>query len=233
MARMTFYPLGNADSSLIEFADGRLMLIDFFDRGETEDAGERRIDLPSELRSVLEDKGRGSLDVVAFTHADDDHVHGAEDFFWFDHAQTYQDPERIKVGEIWVPACFILEAGAEGSARIIRQEARHRLKAGKGIRVFANPGSLDGWLRDNNIEPQDRAHLISHAGRCVDGFIDKASGQAEIFVHSPFSFQMENEKVERNSASLVLHITFFEGSRSYCQMLWMRFLGGRILCPVG
>ncbi|MBC8471489.1 MAG: hypothetical protein H8D56_18665 [Planctomycetes bacterium] len=210
MATITFYPLGNADCSLIEFADERLMLIDYFKGKENDDEEDKRVKLPEELSAVLEDKGRDYFDVLAFTHRDSDHVLGAEEFFWLDHAEEYQGEDRIKIKEIWVPACYILEERLKDSARIIRQEARHRLIEGKGIRVFSQPNALDDWLKSKNIKPKERKHLITTAGNCVPGFT-KENDQAEIFIHAPFSFQVDNEEIDQNKASLVFHITFFEG----------------------
>ncbi len=212
MAKITFYPLGNADSSLIEFADERLMLIDYFQPCKADD-DDKRIDLADELRNVLDDKERDYFDVVAFTHRDKDHVNGAEDFFYLEHAEKYQDDNRIHIRELWVPACFILEEGLDDSSRVIRQEARHRLKDGKNIRVFGEPDSLKEWLEGEGIEPSERSQLITRAGECVDEFISKTSGGAEIFVHAPFKAEMENEEIEPNKASLVLHISFFEDNR--------------------
>jgi len=210
MAKLTFYPIGNADCILTEFADGRLMLLDYCHRKDCNDKDDERIDLAEELCSVLASHDRDDFDVVAFTHADDDHVGASEDFFWFDHAKEYQGKGRVKMQELWVPACLVLQSGIGGSARVIRQEARYRLKRGAAIRVFGNPGVLDKWLKSEGINPEDRAHLITHAGECVPGYT-RASGRAEIFVHSPFSFRMEEEETDRNNASVVLHVTFFEG----------------------
>ena len=48
MAKLTFFPIGNADSTLIELADGRMILKDFCNY---ESAGEedRRVRLDEEL----------------------------------------------------------------------------------------------------------------------------------------------------------------------------------------
>jgi len=218
MATITCYPLGNADCTLIHLDDGRLVLIDFCHRRDAEDDGDKRADLPVELRSELERTGKDEFDAVAFTHADDDHVHGAEDLFWLEHAEKYQSRDRIKIRELWLPACAILEPGLESSAKAIRSEGRHRLRRGKGIRVFGNPGCLDEWLREQGIDPKERKHLVTHAGECVPGLSDSQGG-AEIFVHSPFSFRMEGEDIDRNNASLVLHVTFFRGQSTSRVML--------------
>lgn len=211
MAQLTFYPLGNADSCLIEFSNGRLMMLDYFQR-DASGKDDKRIDLAERLRDVLNDKERDYFDVVAFTHRDSDHVNGAEEFFWLEHAEKYQGDDHIKMKELWVPACYILEEGLEGTARIIRQEARYRLKEGNGIRVFSQPNELDEWLKSGNIDPKDRAHLITTAGTCAPGFT-KENGQAEIFIHAPFKFQVDEQEIDQNKAGLVFHITFFEGPR--------------------
>ncbi|HUT83232.1 MAG TPA: hypothetical protein VMX95_01180 [Thermodesulfobacteriota bacterium] len=213
MPSITFYPLGNADTSLIEFTDDRLMLIDYYKGKEVDDEEDKRVNLPDELRSVLEDKDRDYFDVVAFTHRDSDHVQGAEEFFWLEHADKYQGDDRIKIEGMWVPACFILEEGLKDSARVIREEAKHRLIKGEGIRVFSQPNALDEWLNSKNIKPKDRAHLITSAGTCAPEFT-KEKGEAEIFIHAPFRFQVDDEEIDQNKASLEFHITFFEGERA-------------------
>ncbi len=213
MAKLIFYPVGNADSTLIHLADNRLILKDYCD-AHSGNEDDKRIELDKELRSYLEEQERDYFDVVAFSHADDDHVHGADGFFWLDHAQTYQSDNRIHVRELWVPACFILETDLTDAARTIRQEAKHRLKEGYGIKVFGEPEKLDKWLEGADIDPADRASLIIRAGGCVPGF-DNQNGQVEVFIHSPFSFRMEDEKVDRNGNSLVFHLTFFEHQKEY------------------
>lgn len=208
MAKLIFYPLGNADSTLIHLADNRLILEDYCNY-EPQDEDDGHIRLDEELRSYLMDQDRQDFDVVAFSHLDDDHIHGAESFFWFDHAKKYQGEDRIRIRSLFVPACCILETGIGATARIIREEAKYRFKYGSGIRVFGSPGPLEEWLWSQGIDPATRRHLITKAGACVPGF-SATFGQVEIFSHSPFSFRMEGEDVDRNGNCLVWHLTFFE-----------------------
>jgi hypothetical protein len=212
VAKLNFYPVGNADCTLIHLSDSRLILKDYF-YTEPVDEDDKRIDLPQELRDYLKGERRDDLDVVAFSHADDDHCHGADEFFWFDYAEAYQDEDRIKIKHLWVPACFILETGLSGAARVIQKEAKHRFKEGYGVRVFGNPEPLEGWLKDQGIDPSKRTCFITKAGTCVPGFTS-AGGQVEIFSHSPFSFRMEGEDVDRNGNCLVWQLTFFDGVRT-------------------
>lgn len=214
MAKLNFYPIGNADSTLIELNDGRDLLVDFCN--ESRDDG--RIDLAATLQAHLKAQNRDWFDVVAFTHADNDHVSGAEDFFYLDYAKQYQGDGRVRIHELWVPACFILDEDPSKSAWAIRQEAKYRLRKGYGIRVFGEPETLLAWMRKQGLDANQLKHLIVHAGTCIPGFT-QYSGGVEIFLHAPFSARMEEDNSDRNGNSIVLHLTFFEGSHTMRCML--------------
>jgi hypothetical protein len=213
-AKLTFHPLGNADCIRIDLADGKKLLIDYADMRNHNDAWDRRVDLPVELRKDLRASERDYYDVVCFTHLDNDHCCGSGDFFWLDHALKYQGEGRIMIRDLWVPAAAILEDGCEDGARIVRQEARHRLKQGSGIRVFSRPTKLKDWLEANGLSLESRAHLITDAGQFVPGFTTAGPERAQFFIHSPFGWrQNENEVVDRNQDSVVFQATFLEGGR--------------------
>ena len=101
--RITFFPLGNADTSRLDLRDGRKMLVDYADMRNGDDRADKRIELPAALRQDLRASSRDYYDIVCFTHLDDDHVHGSSEFFEFDHAAKYQGGGRIKIKELWVP----------------------------------------------------------------------------------------------------------------------------------
>ena len=103
MHKLNFYPLGNADSCLIELESGKMLLFDYANLRDPENESDLRIDLSAELHNTLEAAKRDYLDVVAITHGDDDHIHGATQFFHLDHAEKYQGEGRIKIQELWVP----------------------------------------------------------------------------------------------------------------------------------
>ena len=214
VAKLTFHPLGDADCTRLDLADGRKLLLDYADIRNPSDAWDRRIDLPAELKADLRAAKRDYYDVVCFTHLHDDHCKGAGEFFWFDHAQKYQGEGRIKIHELWVPAAAILEDGLNDCARIIRQEARYRLKVGAGIRVFSRPIKLKGWLESNGLTLESRKGLITDAGNFVPGFSLTGPERAQFFIHSPFGWRQDNnEVVDRNQDSVVFQATFLEGTR--------------------
>src|SRR5260370_35629274 len=144
--RVNLFPLGNADCCRIDLDSGKQILIDYAAMRDADDKNDLRIDLPGTLRKELEGRKRDYYDVVGFSHLDDDHIRGASNFFYFEHAQKYQDKvngkSRIKMREMWVPAAVITEEGCTEEDRIIRQEAPHRLNNVTGIRAFSRPQHL-------------------------------------------------------------------------------------------
>lgn len=217
VAKVHFFPLGNADTLRLDLADKRKVLVDYANMRCADDDDDLRCDLPTELRRDLAKAGRNHYDAVCITHLDDDHCKGFGDFFWLEHAALYQSDERVRITELWVPAAAICEDCLDGDARLVRAEARHRLKAGKGIRVFSRPDRLKEWFEKNNIDFESRKHLIVDAGKLVPGYTKEGPAQAEFFVHSPFGWrQNEQTVIDRNQDSIVMQVTFREsGNDTY------------------
>ncbi len=213
--KVIFYPVGNGDTTQIVLSQGRRILFDFCDRGQTKDQPEQAFNLSAHIRDELKKTGRNFFDVVAFTHADLDHIQGSTEFFELWHAKKYQGEERIKIRELWVPAAMLLEKTDHEHQQeefvILRQEARHRLLEGKGIRVFSKPDSLMDWLRPQlearHENASARDHLFVDAGTLVPGFSLDHDG-IEFFCHSPFIKHCDSGSIIRNQASLVLNVRF-------------------------
>ncbi len=207
MHKIKFYPVGNGDCSQIILASGKRLLFDFCHRRSAEDEDDKRIDLKDALDAELSAEGHDGFDIVALTHLDDDHIAKSTEFFHLDHAKKYQGNGRKKIDELWVPAAAILETGLTEEAAVWRSEARHRLKEGKGIRIFSKPSALEEWLESNHLSLDERKDLITDAGQLVPGF-DLESDGVEFFVHSPFAKHTDGKTVLRNESALILHATF-------------------------
>src|ERR1700694_5086355 len=74
---ITFYPVGNGDTEQIVLANERRVLFDFCHRQKGEGEETPEIDLKARLKEELKAAKRDSFDVVAFTHADRDHIQGS------------------------------------------------------------------------------------------------------------------------------------------------------------
>ena len=211
-----FYPSGNADTCFIRLSNDRIIIYDYANMFVEDDDDDVRIDLEEQIRRDVD--GAESIDVLAISHLDRDHYKGASDLFWLDHAKKYQSDDRIKIDTLWVPAAAILEADITEEGRVLRQEARHRLKAGIGIRIFSTPNALDAWLEENGIDPADRSDLITDAGKLAPEF-DIDDDGIEFFVHSPFAERCDDELTVRNDSALFMQATFREGQRDTRMLL--------------
>ena len=214
IARINFFPLGNADTLRLDLADGRKVLIDYAAMRNEDDDEDKRCDLSAELHSDLKKAGRDYFDAVCITHTDSDHCRGFGEFFWLEHATKYQETNRIKINQLWVPAAAVLEDGLKGDARLVRAEARHRLREGKGVLVFSHPDALKEWFVDEGLDFEKRKHLIVDAGQIVPEYTKTGPEKVEFFVHCPFGWrQDQNSVISRNEDSIAMHATFTEGGR--------------------
>ncbi len=199
--RLTFYPIGNAETCLLELKNGDKILFDYA-ATYTGSNDDQRYDIKATLSQYKNFK------IVMFTHAHDDHLKGAGDFFYLEHDKKYQSDDRARIDELWVSAAFILDSNLENQsdAKIIRAEAQYRLKRGSGIKVFAEPTELSKWLDDNNISSELVDPLIIHAGTLIPP--DKFDGEMQIYVHAPFSVDSESI-ADRNAPSIMLQLRLF------------------------
>jgi hypothetical protein len=218
VAKITFFPVANGDTSQIVLGNGRWLLFDFHHQKKCEEEGSTDFNLRKHLKGQLKGAQRDYYDVLALTHGDDDHIRNSTEFFELRHAAKYQGGDRTKVSELWVPAAMILEEGTndQQSNEVIiwRQEARHRLKEGKGIRVFSRPDKLKAWLEENGLTLDQRRHLITDAGELVPGFT-LANDEVEFFCHSPFIKHTDEGDVLRNEASLIFQVRFEIGGTRF------------------
>lgn len=207
--KVTFFPIGNADTCRIDLSGGEKLLFDFCNSGDSSDKKDKRINLEKALQDDLDNADKQGFEVVAFTHLDQDHVQGASDFFEFQHCKKLQGDDRAEIKELWVPAAAIVETGLEHEDAItIQKEARHRLRQKKGIRVFSRPDVLKKWLKKNDIELADVTHLFSDAGSLVPPWSKKKHG-VEFFVHCPFASRQDDEElIDRNSDAIFIQATF-------------------------
>lgn len=211
--QIKFYPVGNGDTTQIILASGKRILFDFCHRQKSEQDDTPEIDLKTTIKKELDDAAKDHFDVVAFTHADLDHIQGSTEFFWLDHAKIYHGDDRVKIKELWVPAAMVIEKAEIDQQSeefvLLRQEARHRILEGAGIKVFSKPPELMEWLvpllEGRGESASARDHLFVDAGTIVPGF-DLVLDKIEFFCHSPFIKHCEGEDIIRNSAALVFNV---------------------------
>lgn len=219
---ITFYPVGNGDTVQLVLNNGRRVLFDFCQKSAATDEDSPEMDIAKHLREELHAANTTYFDVVAFTHADKDHIQGSTNFFELRHSRQYQGEGRIQVAELWVPAAMLLEEAEQDEQKedfvLWRQEARHRLLEGEGILVFSKPVALRDWLKrkleDRGENPNARNHLFVDAGAVVPTF-SLTRDRAEFFCHSPFIRHTDDGDVIRNRAALAFNVRIAAGDAQY------------------
>jgi len=208
-----FYPVGNGDSALVENDDGRHLMIDYNCPREAEEDDDDRIFLEDEINERLKGK---DLDVLMITHAHDDHFHGFSEYFWLHCNQKYQNDERKKFTEIWVPDSIIWETGAKEEEELLRREARYRLLDEKrAIKVFGESDSLIDFINDSGKATYDEVkHLIHKPGEIIRHF----SG-FDIFIHSPHSWKTEEDE-NKNNKCIVIQAEFYIDYESVAKVIF-------------
>jgi hypothetical protein len=206
VAKTIFYPSGNADTCLLHLDNDLIFFFDYADMRNPEDPDDKRVALEKSFKDDLGWPKRNYVDVGAFTHGDTDHIKRVSEVFWLEHATKYQNDDRIKINELWVPAALVVEEGCEDETRIIRAEARYRFLNKKGIKVFSRPEHLKDWLEGQGKKLEDYMDLIVDAGRTVPSYSLDTQG-IEFFVHSPFAKRTEDGLLDRNDNCLVMQAT--------------------------
>lgn len=202
-SKITFFNLGNADTTLIRLGSGKNVLWDYANM-----QGEKQCNLPKELNKRI---SKSYYDAVCFTHGDEDHVKGMSEYFHLEHAEKYQGSGRKKINDLWVPASLFLESRNDycDDATILKAEAKYRfLTLKKSIKVFSKPDELKKWVENEGVKFSEVEHLIVDAGKLVPGW-SKATEGIEFFVHSPFKGHVDdNEVIDRNNAAIIVQAVF-------------------------
>lgn len=207
MHKITFYPIGNADCCLIELENEQNLLFDYAHCKDFENDEDLRVNLKELISDKMKDKERDYFDIVSFTHADDDHIHGFSDLFYLDHAKKYQDEGRLKILELWVPAAVFTEEKLTDEAKILQEESRFRLKNKKGIKVFSRPEAINDWFAKEKLKLSDFSNFFIDAGKLLPNY-DLTKDNFEVFAHSPFAERTDDILIDRNGCSIVVQCVF-------------------------
>lgn len=217
--KITFYPVKNGDTNLIEFSDGVNMLIDCKFRSEAEAEDNDDYNVINDLltnKLTTKKKGLPYLNAFVLTHPDQDHCLGfAQKFFLEKNPEITEPTEEEKesklilIGELWYsPRVFTEhEDDLSDDAKSFKKEADRRMqlwktndstkdKPGNRIRII---GYSD--VDDLNGIPDE---CITAAGEEISKLDGKNHTQYRFFIHSPFKKAIEGDS--RNETSIVMQI---------------------------
>ena len=211
---VTFFPVGNGDTSLIRLSDGATILLDCNVRAVEPGV----YDVHTYLVGALEQDSRGVPHLSAFvlTHPDQDHCRGFDKIFYHGNPDGYGEDEkkkgRIIIDELWFSPRVFNEYTKDlcDDAKVFRREAQRRMdlyrdgteqrnKPGNRLRVigYSDNEELEG-LEDILIIPGETLNLVN--GEIYEWF--------RFFVYAPIKRDTDSDDTERNDTSIVLQARF-------------------------
>lgn len=210
-----FYPVGNADCTLVKLANGRTIIIDCYFREVTkDDKGNPTIfDVKEDLLKQLnKTNGHPYVDLFINSHPHKDHIAGFNDHFYCGKPEDYddkKDADKIIIGELWVtPETLTNDVASE--VEPLRKEAKRRRKLYNDDEDYqgeeGNYLHIIGYDKDKEFD--------SRYGYVPGKTVKKANGHnlswLDIFIHAPFKEEVSDSKDsgDKNLTSIVSQFRF-------------------------
>ncbi len=210
-----YYPVDNADTSLIKLSDKATIQVDCQIReGDENSDGVKIYDVKKDILKELQKDSNENpyLDLFVLSHPHKDHCAGFEGNYYCGDPDDYSDDNRdndeIIIGELWVTQMVFGNHICE-EAKPIRKEAKRRRKLFED-----NPEEAD--------KQGNRLHIIGYNDndKVVDGLhyipgesIEKINGEendfASFFIHAPFKSDLISGKADKdhNATSIVFQLS--------------------------
>ncbi len=134
-AKITFFPVGNGDMTLLELESGRKVLIDVDIRAAADDPDDDTPDVAKQLRDrlVRDSEGRLYVDAFLLSHPDKDHCTGLKKHFHLGAPADWSKlADKIFIRELWSSPMVFRRASKDhvlcDDAAAFTSEARRRVK---------------------------------------------------------------------------------------------------------
>lgn len=201
--QISFYPVGNGFSALLNLDDDTNILFDINQYEEEERKKSKYWDIHDSLLDDLPiTDNRRRLSVLCISHAHNDHCRGVDDVFYLP-GQNEDAEELIQIDELWVPADIFTD-DVEDEAEMIKKEAKRRLKLtdtgeaeNKGNRLVVFGRKKD--FSDLEKLPREQRPV---AGEIFKKICGESRSDFEAFVHCPFAEEYD----DKNNESIILQV---------------------------
>lgn len=220
-AKVTFFPVGNGDMTLITLIDDTNILIDVKIRGAADDPDDDTCDVASELRKRIktDDKDRPYVDVFVLSHPDEDHCTGLQKHFHLGKPEDYKDepPEgeekKIFVREIWSSPMVFRRASKNHTltpdAKAFNKEAKRRANLYKekyGVGIVNGDRILIIGEDENPEKTKGLEGILVKEGQIINNINGSYSTAAWMRVLGPFPKQDEEEEksLAKNHSSIII-----------------------------
>lgn len=227
-----FYPVENADCTLIKLSNGKTIITDcqIFDNLNDDKGTQVRFDVKSDLLKELgkDENGHPFVDLFVSTHPHDDHCKGFEGHFYHGDPNDY-DPStnqnEIIIGELWITPRGVGNKLAD-SAETIRKEAKRRRNLYDEDEDYY--GEYGNYL--HIIGYNQQTTFDERYGYVPGTTITSVNGDdlrwLELFIHAPFKEDVETSKKadDKNATSIVIQYSFKALDDSYQEAIKCRLL---------
>lgn len=225
VARITFFPVGNGDMTLLELESATRILIDLNIREAADDEDDDTPDVARMLRDRLEYLGRDSegrlfVDAFLVSHPDADHCRGVQKHLHLGAPDSWSnDDDKVFVREIWSSPIVFRRASRNHTlcedAKAFTAEARRR------VARFRDPGASAGegdriliLGEDENGKTDDLEEILVHLGETFSR-INTADESASVSVLLLGPLQSGDEEEEqalaKNGSSTILRFSITGG----------------------
>jgi len=237
---ITYFPVGNGDTTLISLSDDTKILIDCNITEDSRDDNEKERYPVHEhlLKEMKRDKSDNPhLDAFILTHPDEDHCRGFCSTFYSGDPSGYSQADREKdliiIDELWfTPRIFPSnKEKLSESAKGFYDEAKRRMKLYKsGDPESKEPGNrlrIIGY--SDNPELEGLEAILTVPGNAINLINGGRKSDFSFFIHAPFKNDTDSEETERNKTSVVFQARF---STPGAENAGLAFFGGDSNCAV-
>lgn len=232
-AKITFFPVGNGDMTLLELESGQTVLVDVNIRSAADDRGDPTPDVASELRSKLKRDRGGSPFVDAFllSHPDQDHCAGLEKHFHLGPPSDHSPhSDKIRIHEVWSSPMVFRRASRRLSlcddAKAFSREARRRVAVFRDCRQISSVREGDRILilgEDERGKTDDLEEILVK----VDSVFSRVNGNttdsmvARLLAPFPrFDDDDDEDLHSKNNSSTILQFSLLgDGNQNACRFL--------------
>ena len=229
-ARLSFFPVGNGDMTLIQTEAGHTILIDMNIRSAADDPDDDTLDVASRLREKLTSDAEGRLyvDALLISHPDEDHCRGLRNHFHLGPPDRWsKSAKKILIREIWSSPTVFRRASKKHvlceDAKAFNTEAKRRVqifrdtpwKMGDGNRILILGDDEDG-------KTEDLETIQVHVGNTFSRINGTKDGSITVHLLAPLPATGEEEEsvlTKNNSSTILVFSLDGDGSHDKCRFL--------------
>ncbi|MRT12970.1 metallohydrolase [Enterobacteriaceae bacterium RIT711] len=223
VAKITFFPVGNGDMTLVRFAgvNPTSLMIDVKIRKSADDeTDDETRNVASDLRERLQVdvNGRPYVDAFLLSHPDEDHCLGLSKHFWLGPLADYPDDtkelkeKRIVIREMWSSPMIFRRRSKNhtlcADAQAWNAEARRRVRVWKSYGNFGEGDRILVMGEDQNGKTDDLGPILIKQDEVfshING-LPSLTFSARLLAPMPSQNEETEEKLSKNESSVILSL---------------------------